>query len=148
MNLHDIPDRPPTPAITADAVRRAMDHVRRNGPPRMTLYQEQFLNRVTAGTLDFGQPPDLEFRALEEHTAILRRLDDQHRLFQLARIRPDDLRMAAFVLTESEWRVLRMYTPWQQLQAQGFPMQEGVQISYRGFPVRVVPDWRDPLARR
>jgi hypothetical protein len=152
MNLHDIPDgraaprvRLGDPATFAEWMARWPDGYDR---PRLVPYQERFAARIAGAYLQDGQPPEMTFRTVTEPEGILLRLQDQWIALQRAGLRPRDLPMFSFFLTEGEFHLLWRWIPRDQLATAGFPMVEGAQMTYREYPVRVVPDWADALRDR
>jgi hypothetical protein len=137
MNLHDIP-------TVADAV------------PRLRI-DERYLAEWREWYYARGRPPGpvlpgdggarVEFftetyrtRTADRDRAlrvgdILARLDRQYTVFARARLMARDLPMAAFVLPFTEAQLLRRELSPQEMARHGFPTQEGVENSYRGYPL-------------
>lgn len=147
MNLHAIPAA--TDEMRTDLGRILRDAYRRDAWYRLdAAYQPDAFVRATdiraAQTGWWEQRPPDDFAWGRVAWDTLRRLDRIWRALQGAQLMPDDMRFVPLEISRMEFEALRRAFTAQGLDAQGFLLTEGAEPHFRGFPLRIRPDLRDP----
>lgn len=155
MNLRDIPERPRArinDPIGADDLarfaRQMMENENWRLPPLRTGWNQPFRpgptmvpvrQPVTAVAWDEA-PTAATPVAIEYWRQILTELHEAWMELERARVRPDRHFRVGIRLTAREWNILRTEAPWAELRNAGLPVEEGVAMTFRGYPLFITND--------
>lgn len=136
MNLHDIPQAGPPRLAAWDEAGVFTQEMLREAAERLGRNAAWTMDRIVDRLGPF--PPLDRERRRREASHVAQRLLWQHMMFERVRIRPADLVAAGIVIREDELWLLRSEYDWHRLVQMGFPAQEGVALTFRGYPLHVI----------